>query len=863
MIEAFFEAVFAPGDWLTIRPVETWTEGGQRRSRVDYEGICCEHLGLRTVDGRWVTRPGQLAGMLQKCAARAAEERTNLFYGVCPRFGGEGRYEKAWQIRVVRTLWADLDHCTPEEGLARCRATKLPEPTIVVASGHGAHLYWALADPYVIDDVAEPPQVHSQWSDAPGGRTCREYILDRASRARLYLAARQNVPSLTPKAEHLEDILVGVAQRLGGDHVQDLARLLRIPDTLNRKDERNGRPPVPCRIVTLSAGRRYGIAEFAALALDSPARRRRQQVAQVKLPPCSSRLTKRQQTRLHDLANASAVAEPGTRSEADFALCAYAIEHGMPRSLVWTEVARLGKFAEAGESYFDRTWSAAEQHTRERIFLAARSKSEARQQAKQSENQAADQPTPLEADDDPHRLARLYLDRYASHEPGITLRRWHSEWWRWNGRCYVLVSDDDQRADLALRIKEEFDRLNIEAQDRARDNPPEAYKVTRPVVTNALSALESLTTLDASLEPPTWLDGRSARTCLSMENGLLDLEALLGNAPADQVLLPHTPQWFSPVCLPYPFDPDADCPRWKRVTAENLDHDPQRLAIAQEWAGYLLTPDTGMQRFMVLEGEGANGKSVYCAGLEAILGRENVSHVPLELFAQRFALTSTLGKLANIAAECGELDRVAEGYLKSFTGGDRMTFDRKNKSPVEASPSARLVLSTNNRPRFSDRSGGLWRRMLLMPFLSEVAEDRRVYGMDKPEWWQRAGELPGMFNWAVAGLYRLRQQRRFTHSALCSEAVEDYRLEVNPARAFLVGHYEHCEHASVGTADLYEAYAKWCRSNGYHPLGERQFGKEVRRTFPRAQRRRGGSRGDRFWFYGGIAEKNDAAVGFA
>ena len=92
--------------------------------------------------------------------------------------------------------------------------------------------------------------------------------------------------------------------------------------------------------------------------------------------------------------------------------------------------------------------------------------------------------------------------------------------------------------------------------------------------------------------------------------------------------------------------------------------------------------------------------------LTALLGEHNVAHVPLELFGQRFQLTMTLGKLANIAAEVGDLDKAAEGVLKAFTAGDRMDFDRKGIPGIEAYPTARLVLATNNRPRFSDRSSG-------------------------------------------------------------------------------------------------------------------------------------------------------------
>ncbi len=78
--------------------------------------------------------------------------------------------------------------------------------------------------------------------------------------------------------------------------------------------------------------------------------------------------------------------------------------------------------------------------------------------------------------------------------------------------------------------------------------------------------------------------------------------------------------------------------------------DDERIRILQEWAGYLLFPTNYLQRFIVFEGEGGNGKTVCNAAMEAMLGRNNVSHVSIEQFGDRFALASTLGKAANISA---------------------------------------------------------------------------------------------------------------------------------------------------------------------------------------------------------------------
>jgi P4 family phage/plasmid primase-like protien len=472
---------------------------------------------------------------------------------------------------------------------------------------------------------------------------------------------------------------------------------------------------------------------------------------------------------------------------------------------------------------------------------------------------------PIEATDDPHRLARLFLSKQRHHDDGLILRYWREEWYRWNESVYRVLPDADLRAELTQTAKAELDRVNIYAQTLAANGatPRPTRKITRSLIGNVELNLTSLTLLPADVEPPAWCGskGWQRRNLIALTNGLLDLDALF--AGKSDVLLPHTPRWFSPVCLPYPFDADAACPRWQEFLEHNLQGDAGRIALLQEWFGLCLTPDTSRQKFLVLEGDGANGKSVVCAALEAVLGSENCSHVPLEDFGERFQLTPTLAKLANIASEVGELDKAAEGFLKSFTSGDPMQFDRKYKPPMQAVPTARLVLATNNRPRFSDRSGGIWRRMILMPFRVVIAENDpgRILGMDKPEWWVLSGELPGMLNWSLTGLDRLCRQNRFTRSEVCEQALAEYRTENNPARMFLLEMCRETPEGQVPCGELYKAYRAWCNANGYSPLADRMFGKEVRRVFSKVERREVGPRDSRLYAYCGLFMSLPAAFG--
>ncbi|KKL57613.1 hypothetical protein LCGC14_2233680, partial [marine sediment metagenome] len=101
-----------------------------------------------------------------------------------------------------------------------------------------------------------------------------------------------------------------------------------------------------------------------------------------------------------------------------------------------------------------------------------------------------------------------------------------------------------------------------------------------------------------------------------------------------------------------------------------------------------------------------------------------------------------------------EMDKVDEGTLKAYVGGDLILMERKYRDPITIRPTAKLVFCTNDLPIISDKSNATWRRMLLVPFTNVVpqeAQNRNLFS-------ELCTELPGIWNWAFQG-YKMLQER--------------------------------------------------------------------------------------------------------
>jgi phage/plasmid-associated DNA primase len=148
----------------------------------------------------------------------------------------------------------------------------------------------------------------------------------------------------------------------------------------------------------------------------------------------------------------------------------------------------------------------------------------------------------------------------------------------------------------------------------------------------------------------------------------------------------------------------------------------------------------------------------------------------------------------------------ALGRIKAISGGDRVSINPKNLKVFECVIPARIVIVANRHPKFLDESGAMAMRELPIMFNRSFVNDARK---DPQLGAKLKAELPGIANWALAGLRRLRKARRFTESAALQAAranIEGQQSHMATfARELLI--FEDGE--SVSKSEMFGAYETW------------------------------------------------------
>lgn len=435
---------------------------------------------------------------------------------------------------------------------------------------------------------------------------------------------------------------------------------------------------------------------------------------------------------------------------------------------------------------------------------------------------------------DTSTLTDVGLARRLVLEANGTLRyvkEWRA-WLAWNGGRW-LHDDGLAAAHIAKRVSDRLWREFAELPDKQR----EAAGVLAFVkASSSARGIESAVKLARS-EPGVVASADDLNRhpyLLNVGNGTLCLETA--------ELKPHSPADLLTHMAAVNFDASASCPTWRKFVDDVTNGDKELAAFLQRSCGLALSGDVTEQVLWLHYGEGRNGKSTLLNVLTELLGTY-AGPAPMELLLVRgksgreveTQFASLAGKRLVTTVEADSGVRFSEATVKLLTGGDTVLARRLYEDAWPVRPSWKLHVAANHKPLVKGTDEGIWRRLMLTPWL------RRFEGQadDKGLKAKLLLELPGILNWCLAGFVKWRSTG-LTPPENVLAATKEYRGENDVLGMWMAECCVKEANAVAEAAALYQSFKRWCDDSGEHPPTAKAFGLSLERLGFTGERPSGG-----------------------
>ncbi len=364
----------------------------------------------------------------------------------------------------------------------------------------------------------------------------------------------------------------------------------------------------------------------------------------------------------------------------------------------------------------------------------------------------------------------------------------------------------------------------ITPSDYARDVAGLFQRLRAPFSSGRIaSVVEPLKLIIPQLDAP-------ARRLIGFRNGVLDTSS--------GILSPHSKShWLRTLC-DVDFTPPVEgetlethAPNFWRWLDRAASGNAKKRDMILAALFMVLANRYDWQLFLEVTGPGGSGKSILAEIATMLAGEDNATSATIETLEsprERAALIGfSLIRLPDQEKWSGD-----GAGLKAITGGDAVSVDPKYRDAYSAYIPA-VILAVNNNPmRFTDRSGGVSRRRVIIHFPEQIApEERDPQLKDKiaRELAVIVRQLMQQFSDPMTALSLLQSQQN-------SDEALSIKRDADPTFDFC-GYLEALPQTNgmfMGNANiiprqprnyLYHAYLVYMEANGYkHVLSLKMFG---------------------------------------
>ena len=272
------------------------------------------------------------------------------------------------------------------------------------------------------------------------------------------------------------------------------------------------------------------------------------------------------------------------------------------------------------------------------------------------------------------------------------------------------------------------------------------------------------------------------------------------------VLRPTSHETRSRERLPFPCDPEAECPHFLRALHRLLPSEEKRGALQEVFgaAVFGLTPSRdAARRIVFLNGQRNSGKSTLLAILQMFVPDYATASVSPDEWGNEVGRALLEGVHLNIVTELGGRHELAGEHVKRIASCEPILGRLPYGQPRTFRPYAWHVFATNELPRVSDKTSAFERRVIVFNFdrpLQQAEIDGDFLGRVREE-------RPGVLNWLAEGVERLIQRGYLLPPPGHHEAVLSMQFGTDPVELFARLGVEAApnEHRGITSEDLRQA----------------------------------------------------------
>jgi len=305
---------------------------------------------------------------------------------------------------------------------------------------------------------------------------------------------------------------------------------------------------------------------------------------------------------------------------------------------------------------------------------------------------------------------------------------------------------------------------------------------------------------------------------LACKNGVIELETgRFRDGRPEDLLTKSVPHEWQGI--------DAEAPTWEQFLDDVFAGDRELIAYVQRVFGYGITGLTMEHIFLVLLGEGRNGKGTLVETIKHVLG-DPARPIQSEMLLDQRSARSSSGPSPDImalkglriafASETDENRRFSPAKVKWLSGGDTLVGRNPNdKYETVFEPTHLLCLLTNHLPHAPSTDFAFWARVHLVPFdlrfvESPTAENERPRVKDLPD--KLKAEAPGILAWLVRGCIDWHQ-RGLDPPRKVMAATEKARLNEDVIAEFVEAACVEDPDERITYGEVYKAFCAWYEIN--------------------------------------------------